>query len=72
MSKKLNKIYEDNAKRRNLYGGKRFLGFTPNGNDVWTTMRFEKDSKELNVDLGKGFSKPVSYTHLTLPTRAQV
>ena len=55
MSKKLNKIYEDNAKRRNLYGGKRFLGFTPNGDDVWTTMRFEKDSKELNVDLGKGF-----------------
>ena len=72
MSKKLNKIYEDNAKRRNLYGGKRFLGFTPNGNDVWTTMRFEKDSKELNVDLGKGFSKLYDQRSFLSPTRVHI
>ena len=70
--KKLNKIYEDNAKRRNLYGGKRFLGFTPNGDDVWTTMRFEKDSKELNVDLGKGFSKLYDEKSFLSPTRVHI
>ena len=72
MSKKLNNIYEDNAKRRNLYGGRRLLGFTPDGNDVWTTMRFEKDSKELIVDLGKGFSKLYDQKSFLSPTRVHI
>ena len=72
MSKKVNKIYEDNAKRRNLYGGRRLLGFTPDGNDVWTTMRFKKDSKELNLDLGKGFSKLYDHKSFLSPTRVHI
>ncbi len=72
MSQKLNKVYEENAKRRSLYGGKRFLGFTPNGNDVWTTMRYEKESKELNVDLGKGFTKLYDEESFLSPTRVHI
>ena len=72
MSRKLNKVYEENAKRRSLYGGKRFLGFTPNGNDVWTTMRYEKESKELNVDLGKGFTKLYDEQSFLSPTRVHI
>ena len=72
MSRKLNKIYEENAKRRNLYGGKRFLGFTPNGNDVWITMRYKKDSKELNVDLGKEFSKLYDGESFLSPVRVHI
>ena len=72
MSQKLNKVYEENAKRRSLYGGKRFLGFTPSGNDVWTTMRYEKESKELNVDLGKGFRKLYDEESFLSPTRVNI
>ena len=55
MSEKYNKIYTKNALKSNKYGGRRFLGITPNGREVWTTMEFDRRSKLLELNLGIGF-----------------
>ena len=39
-----------NAKKANIFAGKRFLGFTPKGGEVWISMELEKDSKKLTVE----------------------
>ena len=48
-------IYESNAVKKNIYGGRRFLGFTPKGKDVWVTMKYIRDDKELFLKVDKGF-----------------
>ncbi len=47
MSKKYNKIYAENALKSKKYGGRRFMGLTPSGKEVWSTMEFDRSSKVL-------------------------
>ena len=54
--KNYSEIYENNAVKKNIYGGRRFLGFTPEGKDVWITMLYEKDSKNLDLKVSTGFN----------------
>ena len=50
-------IYESNAVKKNIYGGRRFLGFTPKGKDVWVTMKYTRDDMELFLKVDKGFEE---------------
>ena len=56
MSGKYEKIYSANAERGKKYGGKRFLGITPSGKEVWSMMEFDRSSKVLELNLGRGFN----------------
>ena len=53
--KNCSEIYESNAVKKNIYGGRRFLGFTPNGKDVWVTMKYIRVNRELSLKVSKGF-----------------
>ena len=53
--KNYSEIYESIAVKKNIYGGKRFLGFTPKGKDVWATMKYVRDTRELSLKVDKGF-----------------
>lgn len=53
--KNYSEIYESNAVKKNIYGGRRFLGFTPKGKDVWVTMKYTRDGMELFLKVDKGF-----------------
>lgn len=53
--KKYSEIYEKNAIKKNIYGGKRFLGFTPKGKDIWVSMKYDKFKKELKLKTSNGF-----------------
>ena len=39
----------ENAKKGNIYAGKRFLGFTPKGAEVWISMELDRTSKDLSI-----------------------
>ena len=53
--KNYNEIYESNIVKKNIYGGRRFLGFTPKGKDIWVSMKYVKDDRELSLKVDKGF-----------------
>ena len=53
--KKYSEIYEKNATKKTIYGGKRFLGFTPKGKDIWVSMKYDKFKKELKLKTSNGF-----------------
>ena len=53
--KKYSEIYEKNATKKTVYGGKRFLGFTPKGKDIWVLMKYDKFKKELILKTSNGF-----------------
>ena len=53
--KKYSEIYEKNATKKTIYGGKRFLGFTPKGKDIWVSMKYDKFKKELILKTSNGF-----------------
>ena len=55
--KKYSEIYENNAIKKTIYGGKRFLGFTPKGKDIWVSMKFDKFKKELILKTSNGFEE---------------
>ena len=38
-----------NAQKSNTFAGKRFLGFTKHGAQVWISMEVNKDRKDLNI-----------------------
>ena len=38
-----------NAKKATSYGGKRFLGFTPKGAEVWVSMSIDKETLQLKM-----------------------
>ena len=40
----------ENASKANTYGGKRFLGFTPKGAEVWASMSVDRETLDLKVD----------------------
>lgn len=71
MSKKYNKIYAENALKNNKYGGRRFMGFTPSGKEVWSTMEFNRSSKVLSLSLGKGFNDLYHEDAFLSPVRVQ-
>ena len=71
MSKKYNKIYAENALKNNKYGGSRFIGFTPNGKEVWSTMEFDRSSKNLSLSLTKGFIDLYHKDAFLSPVRVQ-
>jgi hypothetical protein len=39
----------ENAKKGTIYAGKRFLGFTPKGAEVWISMELDRTSKDLSI-----------------------
>ena len=45
-----------NAKKANIFAGKRFLGFTPKGGEVWINMELQKDSKTLSIECSHNLS----------------
>ena len=40
----------ENAEKSTGMGGKRFLGWTPNGAEAWISYNFDRASKELSID----------------------
>ena len=71
MSEKYNKIYAKNALKSKKYGGRRFLGITPKGREVWTTMEFDRRSKLLELNLGIGFKDLYHEEAFLSPVRIQ-
>ena len=65
--KKYSEIYERNAVKKTIYGGRRFLGFTPKGKDIWVSMKFDKYKKELMLKTTNGFEE-LFYDHAKLAT----
>lgn len=55
--KKYSDIYEKNATRKSVYGGRRFLGFTPKGRDIWVLMKYHKNEKQLMLTTTNGFKE---------------
>ena len=55
--KKYSDIYEKNATRKSVYGGRRFLGFTPKGKDIWVLMKYHKNEKQLMLTTTNGFKE---------------
>ena len=43
-SEKAKKIFSENAKKSNVYAGKRFLGYTPSNKEIWITMEYLRDT----------------------------
>ena len=72
MSEKYEKIYSANAERGTKYGGRRFLGITPKGKEVWSTMEFDRSSKVLDLNLGKGFKDLYDERAFLSPVRIQI
>ena len=72
MSGKYEKIYSANAERGKKYGGKRFLGITPSGKEVWSIMEFDRSSKVLEFNLGRGFSDLYKEEAFLSPVRIQL
>lgn len=38
-----------NAEKATSYGGKRFLGFTPQGTEVWVSMSIDKENLDMKI-----------------------
>ena len=55
--KKYSDIYEKNAIRKSVYGGRRFLGFTPKDKDIWVLMKYNKNDKQLMLKTTNGFEE---------------
>ena len=72
MSGKYEKIYSANAERGKKYGGKRFLGITPSGKEVWSIMEFDRRSKVLELNLGRGFNDLYKEEAFLSPVRIQL
>ena len=45
-----NKQILDNAEKSTGMGGKRFLGWTPNGAEAWISYNFDRSTKKLTID----------------------
>ena len=45
---KLNQ-YKENAKNKNTFGGKRFLGHTKKGAEVWVSYTLDKKTKQIQI-----------------------
>ena len=45
MSQRMHAIYKKNAEKKNIYGGSRFLGFTPQKKEVWVSMSYNRESR---------------------------
>ena len=72
MSEKYEMIYSANAEKSKKYGGRRFLGITPKGGEVWSTMEFDRSSKVLDLNLGKGFNDLYDNEAFLSPVRIQI
>ena len=72
MSEKYEKIYSANAEKSKKYGGQRFLGITPKGKEVWSRMEFDRSSKVLDLNLGKGFKDLYDEQAFLSPVRIQI
>tara|TARA_A100001388_G_C28762010_1_gene498370 strand:+ start:836 stop:1417 length:582 start_codon:yes stop_codon:yes gene_type:complete len=43
------KMSKENAAKAETYGGKRFLGFTPKGAEVWVSMEVDRETLDLKM-----------------------
>lgn len=41
---------KENAEKADTYGGKRFLGYTPRGAEVWASMEIDRETLDLKVN----------------------
>ena len=57
MSQRMHAIYKKNAEKKNIYGGSRFLGFTPQKKEVWVSMSYNRESRDLTLKVGSGFEQ---------------
>ena len=57
MSERMHAIYKKNAEKKNIYGGSRFLGFTPQKKEVWVSMSYNRESRDLTLKVGSGFEQ---------------
>ena len=55
-SEKAKKIFSENAKKSNVYAGRRFLGYTPTDKEVWITMEYLRKTQELSLRVDSGFN----------------
>ena len=55
--KKYSDIYEKNAIRKSVFGGRRFLGFTPKDKDIWVLMKYNKNDRQLMLKTTNGFEE---------------
>ena len=55
-SEKAKKIFSENAKKSNVYAGRRFLGYTPTDKEVWITMEYLRNTQELSLRVDSGFN----------------
>ena len=63
-SVKAKKIFSENAKKSNVYAGRRFLGYTPTDKEVWITMEYLRNKQELSLQVDSGFNhliRPMFY-----------
>ena len=44
----------ENAKKAKVFAGKRFLGFTPKGAEVWISMEMNRETKTYIQEVGQG------------------
>ncbi len=68
-SEKAKKIFSENAKKSNVYAGKRFLGYTPSNKEIWITMEYLRDTQELSLQVDSGFNLLYDKDALLVPTR---
>ncbi len=55
-SEKAKKIFSENAKKSNVYAGRRFLGYTPTDKEVWITMEYLRKTQEMSLRVDSGFN----------------
>ena len=55
--KKYSEIYERNATKKSIYGGRRFLGITPKGEAIWALMKYDQFKRELILKTSSGFDE---------------
>ena len=63
------KIFSENAKKSNVYAGKRFLGYTPANKEIWITMEYLRDKQELFLQVDSGFNLLYQKDARLVPTR---
>ena len=68
-SEKAKKIFSENAKKSNVYAGRRFLGYTPTDKEVWITMEYLRKTQELSLRVDSGFNLLYHKDARLAPTR---
>tara|TARA_B100000900_G_scaffold310231_1_gene268984 strand:+ start:1014 stop:1571 length:558 start_codon:yes stop_codon:yes gene_type:complete len=58
-----------NAEKSNKYFGRRYLGTTKNGKDIWITMRFDRADMQISLDVNGDLDDLLMEDAVLAPTR---